>query len=159
MTRWKVASRKDQYSGCEITEGKASICFIESRILADQIVRDHNRADLYDSRAEAFEAMREALKSTNCLLDTWMQGKLNTVASLKARRNGNGARPNFRKPDVYSQATNETEAYLERLREIRAKAAGTYEDRPRIPWYRRIKVWHLALLTLGAIGLLVMALA
>ena len=75
---------------------------------------------------------------------------IDTVESLKARRNGKMARPNVRYADV-ARATEDW------MREVERKTAGRDTDRPRIPWYRRIKVYQLALLVLGAIGLVVMA--
>ena len=72
---------------------------------------------------------------------------IDTIESLKARRNGRQARPNIR----YRDARETTDAFLR-------AAGGLDTDRPRVAWWRRLKVYELALLVLSALGLLVVVL-
>ena len=76
---------------------------------------------------------------------------VDTVDSLKARRNGRGAKPNIR----YAPARQTTEEYLAELARIRRKAAGLDEPPTR---EFRWKVYHLALgvllLVAACVGLL-----
>ena len=71
---------------------------------------------------------------------------IDTVESLKGRRNGYAARPNVR---VRQTARETTDAYYA---EVIRQAAGT--DEP-VPSKLKLKVWHLALLVLSAVALLV----
>ena len=73
---------------------------------------------------------------------------VDTIESLKSHRNGQQARPNVYRRS--QEARDTTDAFLR-------ATAGFDTDRPRIPWWRRLKVWELWLLVLGAIGLLVAA--
>ena len=70
---------------------------------------------------------------------------LDTIDSLKARRNGLGARPNVYKRSI----RDDTNAYYA---EVVRKAAGV--DEP-VPYKLKLKVWHLALLTLAAVAIAV----
>lgn len=72
------------------------------------------------------------------------------VDDLKARRNGSMARPNIRYRDL--PARQQTDGFL-------LAAAGLDTDRPKIAWWRKLKVWELGLLILGVIGLVVMVLS
>ena len=69
---------------------------------------------------------------------------IDTVESLKSRRNGKLARPNVR---VRQTARDTTDAFL-------LLAAGLDSDEP-VPRKLKLKVWHLAAVTLFAVGLLV----
>ena len=71
---------------------------------------------------------------------------MDTIESLKARRNGRQAKPNIR----YRDSRESTEAFLR-------ATAGFDTDKPTIAWWRRLPVWELGLLVLGAIGLCVAA--
>ena len=73
---------------------------------------------------------------------------IDTIESLKARRNGRQARPNVYRRSQEARET--TDAFLR-------ATAGFDTDRPRIAWWRRLKVYELGLLILGAIGLFVAA--
>ena len=73
---------------------------------------------------------------------------IDTVESLKQRRNGLGARPNVYKRS--REARDTTDGFL-RL----AAGLDTDEPRPRVAWYRRLKVWELGLLILVGVGLCV----
>lgn len=72
---------------------------------------------------------------------------VDTVNSLKARRNGKQARPNVYKRSL--EAREFTNAYLT---EMQRQAAGMDE-----PVHRKmkIKVWQMALITLAAVGIAV----
>ena len=70
---------------------------------------------------------------------------VDTIESLRARRNGRQAKPNVYRQ---SEARDTTDAFLR-------ATAGFDTDRPKIAWWRRLKVWELAVLVLGAIGLIV----
>ena len=70
---------------------------------------------------------------------------LDTVDSLKARRNDKGARPNVRIRNM----REETNAFYA---EVVRQAAGV--DEP-VPYKLKLKVWHVALLTLAAVCLAV----
>ena len=70
---------------------------------------------------------------------------IDTVESLKARRNGKLARPNVRSRN---EPRETTDSFL-------LAAAGLDTDRPSCAWWRRITVWQLAGLTLLAVALLV----
>ena len=72
-----------------------------------------------------------------------------TIDSLKARRNGRQAKPNVYRRS--QEARDTTDGFL-RL------AAGLDSDPPKIAWWRRLQVWQLGLLLLGAIGLIVVVL-
>ena len=71
---------------------------------------------------------------------------IDTVGSLKARRNGKLARPNVYKRSQEPRQT--TDGFL-------LLAAGLDTDRPSCAWWRRITIWQLAGLTLLAVALLV----
>ena len=71
---------------------------------------------------------------------------VDTLESLRARRNGRQAKPNIR----YRDSRESTDAFLR-------ATAGFDTDRPRIAWWRRLQVWELGLLVLGAISLIVAA--
>ena len=73
---------------------------------------------------------------------------VDTLESLRARRNGRPAKPNVYRRS--QEARDTTEAFLR-------ATAGFDTDRPRIAWWRRLPVWELGLLVLGAIGLCVAA--
>lgn len=71
---------------------------------------------------------------------------VDTIESLKQRRNGFGSRPNVYRRSLEARET--TDAFL-RL------AGGLDTDMPKVAWWRKLKVWELGLLVLGAIGLIV----
>ena len=73
---------------------------------------------------------------------------IDTIESLKARRNGRQARPNVYRRS--QEARDTTDAFLR-------ATAGFDTDKPTIAWWRRLPVWELGLLVLGAIGLCVAA--
>ena len=73
---------------------------------------------------------------------------VDTIESLRARRNGRQAKPNVYRQ---SEARDTTDAFLR-------ATAGFDTDRPKIAWWRRLRVWELGLLVLGAIGLVVLVL-
>ena len=73
---------------------------------------------------------------------------MDTIESLKSRRNGRQAKPNVYRRS--QEARDTTEAFLR-------ATAGFDTDRPRIAWWRRLQVWELGLLVLGAISLIVAA--
>ena len=75
---------------------------------------------------------------------------VDTIESLRARRNGRQARPNVYRRS--QEARDTTDAFLR-------ATAGVDTDRPRIAWWRRLKVYELVLLVLGAVGLTVLVLA
>lgn len=70
---------------------------------------------------------------------------LDTIDSLKARRNGLGARPNVYKRSI----RDDTNAYYA---EVVRKAAGV--DEP-VPAKLKLRVWHIAAATLAAVGIAV----
>ena len=76
---------------------------------------------------------------------------VDTIESLRARRNGRQARPNVR----YRDARESQDQYFA---ELQRRQAGMDTDRPKIAWWRRLQIWELGLLVLGAIGLCVAAL-
>ena len=71
---------------------------------------------------------------------------IDTIDSLKARRNGAAARPNIYKRSQEPRQT--TDSFL-------VATAGFDTDQSCRPWYRRMKIWQLALVTLLAVALLV----
>ena len=73
---------------------------------------------------------------------------VDTIESLRARRNGRQAKPNVYRRS--QEARDTTDAFLR-------ATAGFDTDRPRVAWWRRLQVWELAVLVLGAIGLIVAA--
>lgn len=70
---------------------------------------------------------------------------VDTVNSLKARRNGIGARPNVYKRSLEARET--TDSFL--------LAAAGLDEPPQVPWYRRLKVYELGLIVLVGVTLCV----
>ena len=75
---------------------------------------------------------------------------VDTIESLRARRNGRPAKPNVYRRS--QEARDTTEAFLR-------ATAGFDTDRPKIAWWRRLQVWELGLLVLAAVILTVLVLA
>ena len=73
---------------------------------------------------------------------------VDTIESLRARRNGRPAKPNVYRRS--QEARDTTDAFLR-------ATAGFDTDKLTIAWWRRLPVWELGLLVLGAIGLCVAA--